>query len=213
MAFQPLAFQDLAFQQDSTPPVEVPDVVGDAQAAGTAELEGEGFVVAVVTAYSDVVPAGTIISQSPTAGSFALPGATVTITVSLGAQSTAAGGWLFLNEWEAEKQRRKARERRRKKLEEETEQIEDKLDKQIAQLLRKQEAEDDEREGRKRLVGIAKAHADYEAAREYSERVAIALKRVIRQENYSAIKALERELKRAKEEEELLMIAVMTFSD
>ena len=64
--------------------VEVPDVVGQSQASGTTELEGEGFDVAVSTAYSDVVAAGTIISQSPTAGSDAIEGSTVTITVSLG---------------------------------------------------------------------------------------------------------------------------------
>lgn len=64
--------------------VIVPDVVGETQAAGTAELEGEGFVVAVATAYSSVVAAGLIISQSPIGGAEVAEGATVTITVSLG---------------------------------------------------------------------------------------------------------------------------------
>lgn len=66
------------------PPVTVPDVVGQTQASGTTELEGEGFVVAVATAYSSSVAAGVIISQAPIAGAQALPGSTVTITVSLG---------------------------------------------------------------------------------------------------------------------------------
>lgn len=75
-------------------PVLVPDVVGNTQAAGTATLQGAGFVVSVTTAYSSVVPAGTIISQNPVGGSFALPGSTVAIVVSLGdapVQSAAAG--------------------------------------------------------------------------------------------------------------------------
>lgn len=66
----------------------VPDVVGDEQAAGTAILEGDGFVVAVQPAYSDTVPAGTIIGQDPIGGSFAPQGATVTIVVSLGPEPT-----------------------------------------------------------------------------------------------------------------------------
>lgn len=64
--------------------VEIPNVVGQSQASGTTELEGEGFVVSVATTYSNTVSAGTIISQSPAAGTEALPGTTVTVTVSLG---------------------------------------------------------------------------------------------------------------------------------
>jgi len=64
--------------------VEVPDVVGETQAAGTATLEGEGFVVAVSTAYSSTVAAGLIISQDPVGGVEYPAGGTVEIVVSLG---------------------------------------------------------------------------------------------------------------------------------
>jgi hypothetical protein len=81
-----------------TPPVQVPDVVGQTQADGTNALEADGFVVAVATAYSSVVAAGLIISQDPVAGSTPGTGATVTITVSLGPEPsqegrTPAGGY------------------------------------------------------------------------------------------------------------------------
>ncbi len=71
-------------------PVEVPDVVGETQAAGTLELETALFVVAVNTAYSGSVAVGDIISQSPVGGAFASEGSTVTITVSLGPDPTPA---------------------------------------------------------------------------------------------------------------------------
>jgi beta-lactam-binding protein with PASTA domain len=74
-------------------PVAVPDVVGETQAAGTSTLEGGGFVVAVETAYSSLVPAGSIISQVPAGGVDAAPGSTVTITVSLG---EGAGGFFIV---------------------------------------------------------------------------------------------------------------------
>lgn len=89
MAFQVGAFQLDAFQQEAGSLVTVPDVVGQTQASGTAELEAALFAVAVVTAYSSTVPAGTIISQSPAAGVDAPEGSTVTITVSLGERSGA----------------------------------------------------------------------------------------------------------------------------
>ncbi len=94
-AFDSDAFDVDAFSEDaflfSEAGVIVPDVVGETQAAGTATLEGDGFVVAVETAYSSTVAVGLIISQSPTGGSEVASGSTVTITVSLGPQSDGAG--------------------------------------------------------------------------------------------------------------------------
>lgn len=83
-SFDSQSFDETSFLLGEAVLVEVPDVVSQSQASGTSELEGEGFVVAVQTAYSDTVASGDIISQSPTAGSEAAEGSTVTITVSLG---------------------------------------------------------------------------------------------------------------------------------
>lgn len=197
-------------------PVEVPDVVGETQASGTTTLEGDGFVVSVSTAYSPSVAAGLIISQDPEGGEFASSGSTVSIVVSLGPEpedDTATGGWLFLNQYEAELKRRRARDRRLRELEEETERIEDRVDREIAQLLRVQEAKDEKREDFDRLARLAKANADIEAARQYSERVATAFARAITKGNYSALEALDRELRRAREEEEFMVSALLLMLD
>lgn len=69
--------------------VEVPDVVGETEAAGTLELETALFVVSVTTAYSASVAAGLIVSQDPVGGSFASEGSTVEIVVSLGPEPVA----------------------------------------------------------------------------------------------------------------------------
>lgn len=71
--------------------VAVPNVVGQTQTAGTATLQGAGFTVAVVTAYSSTVAAGLIISQVPAGGASAVAGSIVTITVSLGVRADGAG--------------------------------------------------------------------------------------------------------------------------
>jgi serine/threonine-protein kinase len=74
---------------------EVPDVVGDAEADAITELEGAGFAVSVLTAHSDSVPVGDVISQTPAGGAEALEGSLVTIRVSLGVGS-GAGGYPLL---------------------------------------------------------------------------------------------------------------------
>jgi hypothetical protein len=82
--------------------VTVPDVVGDAQAAGTAELEAALFVVSVSEDYSDSVAVGNIISQQPTGGSQAAQGSTVTIVVSLGVRTNTGAGRSRKRRYEVE---------------------------------------------------------------------------------------------------------------
>lgn len=68
----------------SSGPTEVPveNVVGDTQSAAESALSSQGFVVAVVY-HQTLNPSewGIVISQSPTGGTPAAPGSTVTITV------------------------------------------------------------------------------------------------------------------------------------
>ena len=65
--------------------VAVPDVTGQTQTAATTVLTGAGLALGTVTQeYSLTVPAGSVISQSPVAGTQVLPGATVNLVVSLG---------------------------------------------------------------------------------------------------------------------------------
>jgi hypothetical protein len=193
-----------------TPPVPVPDVVGETQAAGTAELEADGFVVAVATAYSSVVAAGTIISQDPVAGSTPGTGATVTITVSLGeapqppAQDTiTGGGWYWL--YDAELQRRKRRKRELDEAKEAVEKIDDRVDREIAELLQKQQREDEKRQNLERLRSLAAEFPRSDAP----PRVAAALDRVRERQSLSALLKLDKELKRMLEEEELAVMMML----
>src|SRR5690606_28748654 len=194
-------------------PVEVPDVTGETQASATSTLEGEGFVVAVETAFSDSIAEGLVISQVPAGGQSANSGSTVVITVSLGVQPVEdeqpTGGWLFLNSFEAELQRRRREEEERRALEEAADEIQNELDRSIAQLLREQEAIDARKAELDRLAALVRAQSDLEAARAYSERVARAFERAAEKGTFSALEALDRELKRAREEEDFLVMALM----
>ncbi|HOK90235.1 MAG TPA: PASTA domain-containing protein, partial [Candidatus Hydrogenedentes bacterium] len=65
-------------------PVEVPNVVDQAQAAAQAAIAAAGLTSSVTLACSDTVPAGNVISQSPAGGSLVAPGSTVGLVVSSG---------------------------------------------------------------------------------------------------------------------------------
>jgi serine/threonine-protein kinase len=68
--------------------VVVPPVVGQTQAAATAQLKADGFSVKVDNGYSDQYGVGLVISQQPGSGSRLAKGGTVDIWVSRGPAST-----------------------------------------------------------------------------------------------------------------------------
>lgn len=139
-----------------------------------------------------------------TADGFVVDEATVPAT-----PEQPTGGWLFQNDYDSELARRRALRRKLKKLEEEDEQIQDAVTREIAQILRQQQAKDERRDELKRLGELAKRSADLEAARLYGERVATAYARALSKGTYSALEALDRELARAREEEEALSLMFM----
>jgi hypothetical protein len=191
--------------------VEVPNVVGETQAQGTSDLEGAGFVVAVETAHSNGVPAGSIISQDPAGGALAAAGSTVTITVSLGDNAQPSGGYLFQNLYAAEQQLRRRERKRRQELEEETERIESQVDREIARTERAIERNEQREAELDRLRAISAELTAAQAQEAYGERVAAALERAVRQGNRAALEALDRQLQSANDELEAHLRAVRLF--
>ena len=77
---------DIVVSLGVTPGDPVPDVIGMAQAAAEATITAAGFVVGTVTTdYSNIIAAGVVMGQGPAGGTFAPPGSSVDILVSLGA--------------------------------------------------------------------------------------------------------------------------------
>ena len=74
------------FVSQGQAPVAVPNVVGQPQDQAETALQAKGFHVSVKSDSTSSLPAGQVISQSPSGGT-APPGSTVTITVSGGAVS------------------------------------------------------------------------------------------------------------------------------
>ena len=70
------------------PPVTVPDVVGQTEAAATNALIATNLELGIINReYSESVPVGLIIIQSPVGGTQVLPGSSVDLTVSSGPPS------------------------------------------------------------------------------------------------------------------------------
>ncbi|MBV9003553.1 MAG: PASTA domain-containing protein, partial [Solirubrobacterales bacterium] len=69
------------FESSGKPQIAVPDVTGDTEANARTVLEADHFNVATSTQTSSTVPAGNVISQSPTGGSQATQGSTVALVI------------------------------------------------------------------------------------------------------------------------------------
>jgi serine/threonine-protein kinase len=91
----PAAGQSLAagsnvdlFVSSGPPNVTVPSVTGQTQNDATSTLRDQGFAVQTTQQTNTSATAGTVITQSPTGGSTAAPGATVTLTIAQAPTST-----------------------------------------------------------------------------------------------------------------------------
>ncbi len=79
---------DIVTVTANIPTVVVPNVVGMLQSAAESAIVGATLAVGqVTTAYSGTVPAGSVISQSPAAGSSVPRGSLVSLVISLGPES------------------------------------------------------------------------------------------------------------------------------
>ncbi len=74
----------------------VPNVVGQTQAAASTQILGASLVVGTISnEYSNTVPSGSVISQSPSAGGYVATGTAVLLTVSKGPQPVITGSILI----------------------------------------------------------------------------------------------------------------------
>lgn len=122
---------------------------------------------------------------------------------------TGSGGFLYA--YELEQGRRRKRRREQEEREEDAQALQDQVDREIAQLLRKQEAEDERRAELDRLQRMVRDHSKNEL--ELSDRAKIAYVRALTQANFSAMEALDRELQRMLEEEEITALMILLNED
>jgi hypothetical protein len=121
---------------------------------------------------------------------------------------TGGGFWPAYERYRATRIRKK---REQEELEEEARALQDKVDREIALLLRAAEAEQARKAELDRLQALVKAHSN--AQLELSDRAKIAYVRALTQANFSAMEALERELQRQLDEEEITALMILLNED
>jgi beta-lactam-binding protein with PASTA domain/predicted Ser/Thr protein kinase len=87
-------------------PVAVPTVIGSTFATASSVLQARGFAVARGPDVESDQPRGTVVSQSPDAGTFQAPGATITLRVSKGPQTASVPDVTTLSQADAVQQLR-----------------------------------------------------------------------------------------------------------
>jgi Skp family chaperone for outer membrane proteins len=152
--------------------------------------------------------AGTVTATFSTAGIGAFLGTPAVTTVDQPTAGYDRRYRKFDSAYRREQRRRRRLKELQDELEAETEALPKGIDREIALLLRQQEAKDLKRQELARLKRLADNSAAQEAIRSHGERVAKALERAVTVGNYSALAALDREIARARDEEESVMFAV-----
>lgn len=122
---------------------------------------------------------------------------------------TFSGGFLYA--YELERSHRHRRKREQDELEAEARALQNKVDAEIALLLRAKEAEEERQAELDRLQSLVRNHSN--RALELSDRAKIAYVRVLTQANFSALEALDRELERMLFEEESAALMLLLNED
>lgn len=189
----PLTGQSGAFSAGSLSPATDVPLAGQSATftVGTLTVLAAGDVTVALTGASATFTAGQIIATAASTG------------------EVFFGGFLFAYEHERTQRRHKQREQ--EDLEAEAHALQDKVDREIAELLRRQEAEDARRAELARLQQLVHkfSHNDLEL----SDRAKIAYVRALAQANFSALEALDRELQRMLEEEEITALMLILNED
>jgi hypothetical protein len=105
--------------------------------------------------------------------------------------------------------RRRKRKRDLEAAQAEAERIGDETDREIALLMQESERKAEFRHGVERLRAIVGQFADREAEAAMAERVRVALARAAAQQSVSSLLALQRELDRMLEEEEIAIVMLL----
>jgi serine/threonine-protein kinase len=87
-------------------PVAVPNVVGSSFESASSVLQAKGFAVARGPDVDSSEPAGTVVDQSPDAGTFQAPGTTITLRVSKGPTTSTVPDVTSLSQSDAQAQLR-----------------------------------------------------------------------------------------------------------
>ena len=175
----------------------------DIVASGSLSITG----VAALTAVGQLLAAGSIVVT----GAATLDDGQAPEPESPTATESFSGG--FVVAYEREVARRRRERKKRQEREEEAERIEEETTREIARLLHEQEAKDARRAELQRLSELVDTYARRGTQATLNDRVEKAIQKAAAKQTVWSLYALERELKRAHEEEEFILSALQFVID
>lgn len=127
------------------------------------------------------------------------------------APTVTGGGFFYAAEMHRLQRRRRLEEERRR--EEEADEIQAKLDREIAKLLREQEERDAERRDLERIQALADEYAGRASREGVPRSVTAAILRAQEERTFNALQQMQREIDRMFEEEEAHISALLLLDD
>ena len=132
---------------------------------------------------------------------------TVTVAEAVAETETFTGGWWYA--YEQEVQKRKKKQKEIAELEAKAKAIQVKIDRELAEELAEEEKNQERLKELRRLTKLAEQHE--QSVTELGDRVTSAYNRAKEKYTYSAMECMEREIKRAHEEEQWLIGVTMNL--
>lgn len=177
-------------------------IAGQTVAAGF----GHSLTAGAITVAGQTVTSAIGTNVSLDAGAITISGESVMFAIVAG-QTAQGGGWGWFNLVDAERQRRKRRREEEIEAEAEAEAIPDKTTREIALLLRAQEAKDAERAEIARIRSLAQSYDGQD------ERLSKAVARAAAAKSYADALALLRAVERAEEEDFMAAVIMAVIDD
>ena len=125
--------------------------------------------------------------------------------------SVNAAGWFY--DFDANRDRRRKRQRELDDAEEEAEKLQNKIDREIAQLLHKQERKDEKRKDLERIKSLVKRYESVTPSEVSSDRVLRALSEAKKKATTANLERLQREFERMVQEEDDFLALVMILAN
>jgi hypothetical protein len=129
-------------------------------------------------------------------------------STTLAAVDTGGGGWAMLEYFDRQRRERKRKEQEQEEAEEA---LQSEIDRSIAQLLHKQEQEDDKRQELERIKSLVAQYADTTDVG--SDRVNLAIQEARAKQTRASLEKLQREFLRMMEEEEMVVMITVAMLD
>lgn len=167
-----------------------------------AVVNGDSITVRHTSSGSSSTATNTVLTVGGVSDTF------TSTTIAAAVVDTGGGGWAMVEYFDRQRRERKRKEQEQEEAEEA---LQSEIDRSIAQLLHKQEQEDDKRQELERIKSLVAQYADTTDVG--SDRVNLAIQEAKAKQTRASLEKLQREFERMMEEEEMVVMITLAMLD